>query len=451
MIAFIFSLLLVYLSLPLFNNIAGKNIQINWTRPSLWLVLITSIFLITFVSGSYPSLYLSAFSPIKVLKGTFKVGRYASLPRKALVVVQFTVSVILIIGTIVVYQQIQYAKNRPIGYDLNGLITVPIKTKDVKRNYTGLRNELLASGKFSEVSASETTITNLWWSDWGFQWRDKDPSLQDNIYRGAVDYEFGKTVGWKIKDGRDFSREFSSDSTAMILNEAAVKYMGLDNPVGENIRAYGRNYTVIGVVEDMVTQSLYESNKQTVFVIDPFNNANFINLKISPHSSASEAIEALNKIFVRHNPGTPFEYKFADDEFADKFSFEVRVGRLVGIFAGLAVFISCLGLFGLASFVAEQRTKEIGIRKVLGASVSGLWQMLSRDFVILVIIACGIAIPIGYYFTTHWLQQYDYRTEITVWVFFATAAGALVITLLTVSFQALKAALINPVNSLKTE
>ena len=450
-LGFVFAILLVQLFLPWFNEIASKSIRIEWTDPTLWLVLISSVFLIATISGSYPAFYLSAFSPIKVMKGTFKVGRNASLPRKILVVVQFSVSVILIIGTIVVYQQIQFAKNRPVGYDLAGLITIPIKTQEVKKNYNALRNDLLASGTISEVSTSETTITNLWWSDWGFEWKGKDPNLQDHIYRGAIDYEFGKTIHWKVKQGRDFSREFPSDSSAIILNEAAVKYMGFENPIGETIRGYGKNYTVIGVVEDMVTQSLYETNKQTIFVLDPFNSASFINIRINPRASASEVLEHLSQSFQKHNPKTPFEYRFADDEFAEKFSFEARVGKLVGIFAVLAIFISCLGLFGLASFVAEQRTKEIGIRKVMGATVSGLWQMLSKDFVVLIVISCFIAIPVGYFLMKGWLQQYDYRTEISVWVFLVTGIGALVITLITVSFQAVKAALMNPVRSLKSE
>ena len=450
-LAFIFSILLVHLFLPWFNLIASKNIRIDWLNPSLWLALFASALFVTLLAGSYPSFYLSAFSPIKVLKGTFRVGKYAALPRKALVIVQFSVSVILAIGATVVYQQIQFAKNRPIGYELNGLVTVPIQTQEVKKNYHVLRNELLASGVIAEVSTSETTVTNLWWSDWGYEWKGKDPNSPGHIYRGAIDYEFGKTIGWKIIEGRDFSRDFPSDSSAFILNEAAVKYMGLKNPIGENIRSLGRNYTVIGVVEDMVTQSLYESNKQTIFVLDRFDRANFINVRINPEAGASKAIEELNRLFVKYNPNTPFEYKFADDEFAGKFSFEARVGKLVGIFALIAIFISCLGLFGLASFMAEQRLKEISIRKVLGATVSGLWQMLSKDFVIMTIASCLLAAPIGYYLMNGWLQQYEYRNTISGWLLLIIGIGALMITLTTVSFQAVKAALMNPVNSLKSE
>jgi len=449
--AFVVAILFVQVSMPLFNELSGKNIRVDWTSPELWAIVFGLILMITLLAGSYPALFLSGFSPVKVLKGSFKRGSYTSWPRRVLVVIQFTVSVTLIIGTVVVYQQIQYAKNRPIGYELNGLVTVPIKTGEVKNNYRGLRNELLSTQLISQVSASETTVTNLWWSDWGFEWKGKDPNQQDNIYRGAVDYEFGKTVGWHIKEGRDFSREFVTDSSAMILNEAAVRYMGLEHPVGETIRAYGTNYTVIGVVKDMVTQSLYAPNQQTIFILDRYDRASFINIKIDPRATADEALAALNRIFVKYNPNTPFEYKFADEEFAEKFAFEARVGRLVGIFAVLAVFISLLGLFGLASYVAEQRTKEIGIRKVMGATVSRLWQLLATDFVALVMISCVIALPLGFYLMKGWLATYDYRTEISWWVLVLACVGALLVTVLTVSVQALKAALINPVKSLRSE
>jgi putative ABC transport system permease protein len=450
-LAFAFAVVLAQLSLPWFNVIAGKHIHIDWTNPLLWGMLVALIFIIALISGSYPAFYLSAFKPIKVLKGTFKAGRWASMPRKALVVLQFTVSVILTIGSIVVYQQIGFARNRPVGYELNGLVVVPIKTAEVKKNYNALRNELIASRAFEEVSTSETMVTDIWPSDWGFEWKGKDRDVQDHIYRGAIDYEFGKTVGWKIKEGRDFSRDFPSDSTGIILTETTVRYMGLKDPLGEIIRGYGKNYIVIGVVEDMITQSLYESNKPTIFVLDPFDQASFISARISAQSGVSDALDKLKTLFIKHNPNTPFEYRFADDQFSEKFDREARVGTLVGIFAILAIFISCLGLFGLASFVAEQRTKEIGIRKVLGASVLRLWRMLSRDFVVLVVISCFIAVPVAHYFVNDWLDKYQYRMEIQWWVFLATSVAAIVITLFTVSFQAIKAALMSPVNSLKSE
>lgn len=450
-LAFMVAIFIVQVSMPLFNQIAAKNIGVDWTNPLLWSVVSVLAVVVTLTAGSYPALYLSAFNPIAVLKGIHRRENNSSWLRRALVVVQFTVSVTLIIGTVVVYQQIEHARNRPVGYALDGLITVPMKTAEVKANYQGLRNELLSTRLFSDISASETTVTNLWWSDWGFEWARKDPGLQDNIYRGAVDYEFGKTVGWKIKEGRDFSRTHMGDSTAMILNEAAVKYMGFTHPVGENVRAYGRTYTVIGVVEDMLNQSLYSATQQTIFVLDPFKSANFINIRIAPDSHVATALDALNRAFAKYNPNTPFEYRFADDEFADKFAFEARVGTLVGIFAVLAVFISLLGLSGLAAYVAEQRTKEVGIRKVMGATVSRLWQLLARDFVVLVTVSCVVALPLGYYLMDSWLQAYDYRTSISWWVLLLTCVGAITVTVVTVSIQTLKAALANPAKSLRAE
>lgn len=451
LLAFTFAILLVQLLLPAFNEIAGKDITIDWLNPTIWIYSSGFILLTALLAGSYPAFYLSSFSPINVLKGRFRSGRLASLPRKALVVLQFSVSVMLVLGTIVVYQQIEFARNRPIGYNINGLITIPIKTQEVKDKYAALKAELLATGMVEVVSTSETTVTNMWWSDWGFKWKGKDPNMQDNIFRGAVDYDFGKAVKWKIKDGRDFSEDFPSDSSAMILNEAAVQYMGFDNPVGELIEAYGRTYTVIGVVEDMLTQSLYQPVGQTIFIIDPFKSANFINIRIAPQSGTTDALQMLGRIFKKYNPSTPFEHIFADDEFSEKFAFEDRVGKLVGVFSLLAIFISCLGLFGLSSFVAEQRTKEIGIRKVMGASVPRLWQMLTKDFFVLVVIACIIAIPLAHYFMSEWLTRYHYRTEVSSWIFVMTSAGALLITLFTVSFQALNAAFMNPVKSLRSE
>ena len=450
-LAFLVSLLFVQLALPWFNEVAHKKISMVWTNYGLWVFGLGMILITALISGSYPAFYLSAFRPIKVLKGTFRVGRHASLPRKALVIVQFTVSVTLIIGTIIVYQQIQFAKNRPLGYDRNGLLTIPMKTEEVKKHYAVFRNDLLATGTIAEVSRSECAVTDMWWSDYGLEWRGKDPDMQVNVHRGAVDYEFGKTVEWKIKEGRDFSRAFASDSAAMILNEAAVDYMGFENPIGENVKLYGRDYTVIGVIEDMVSQSLFDPVKQTFYIIEPFNRFEFINVRINPQASASEAVEAIAQSFKKHNPATPFEYTFADEKFANKFAFEARIGKLAGIFATLAVLISCLGLFGLSAFVAEQRTKEIGIRKVLGASVTQLWQLLSKDFVILVLISCLIAMPIAYFLLQGWLQNYEYRTEISWWVLAAAGIGALFITLLTISFQTIKAALTNPVESLRNE
>ncbi|MEM6526005.1 MAG: ABC transporter permease [Bacteroidota bacterium] len=450
-VAFVVGILLTYLSLPWFNSISEKSIAMPWFNSTLWLLILGSIFLITFVSSSYPALYLSGFNPSKALKGSFKLGKYSALPRQVLVVVQFTVSITLIIGTTVVYQQIQHAKDRPLGYNLDGLVNIPIKTNEVRRNFERFRNELAGSNSIAEVSASETSVTNIWPSDGGYEWEGKDPDMQPHIYRGAVSHDFGKTVGWKIIEGRDFSQDIASDSSAMVLNQAAVDYMGLENPVGQIIRFYGRDFKVIGVVENMLSQSAYSPTNQTAFTIGSEKRLKLIHVRANPQSSVSDAIKEIENAFYKYNTETPFEYTFADDEFAEKYAFEEQVATLVSIFTALAIFISCLGLFGLASFMAEQRSKEIGIRKVIGASIFSLWKMLSKDFVQLVIIAAFISIPLGYYFMNDWLQDYQYRMELNWWVFAFAGMAAFIVTLSTVSYQSIKAARMNPVESLKSE
>jgi putative ABC transport system permease protein len=449
-IAFGLSLLLVQLILPAFNEVADKKMFLLWSNPVFWLLSVGFTLLTGVVAGSYPALYLSSFQPIKVLKGTFRVGRFAAVPRKVLVVVQFTVSVTLIIGTIVVFRQIQHAKNRPIGYSRDELLTVPINTPDLTGHYDVLRNDLLKTGVVAEMSESSNPVTSIWAINNGYDWRGKDPSIQGNFAAVSVTHDFGKTIDWEFKEGRDFSREFATDSSAIILNETAVKFMGLKKPLGEIVKINEKPFQVIGVVKDLVMQSPYSPVFRTSFVLD-YKDVNVINIKINPAISSREALAKLEVVFKKHNPSAPFEYKFVDDEYAKKFSDEERIGKLATFFAMLAIFISCLGLFGLASFVAEQRTKEIGIRKVLGASVTNLWGLLSKDFVLLVIISCLISSPIAYYFMNDWVQKYEYHTDISWWVFIASGAGALTITLLTVSFQAIKAALMNPVKSLKTE
>ncbi len=281
-----------------------------------------------------------------------------------------------------------------------------------------------------------------------------DPNLDTDFGTIWVSNDFGKTVGWEFTGGRDFSKAYGTDSSALVLNEAAVKFMNLKDPVGKTIRWGGGNnaeeYTVIGVIKDMVMQSPYRPVKQTVFLLNR-GNENFINLKLNPQKNASESLAKIEATFKKLIPSAPFDYKFADEEYARKFSDEERIGKLAGFFTILAVLISCLGLFGLASFMAEQRKKEIGVRKVLGASIANVWGLLSKEFVILVIISCLIAIPIAYYYLHEWLQQYQYRTSITWWVLLGSVIGALFITLATVSYQAIKAALANPVKSLRSE
>jgi len=450
-IAFLFGLLLVQLSLPFFNEVSDKKMSVLWGSPLFWLIGIGFSLFTGLIAGSYPALYLSSFQPVKVLKGTFRVGRLAAMPRKILVVLQFAVSVVLIIGTIIVFQQIQFAKNRPVGYDRNGIVVVPLQTEEVGKKYEAVKNDLLASGAVASIAESENQLTDIYISNGGFTWKGKDPALQEEFVSMSVSSEFGKTMGWKIKEGRDFNAAFKSDSSGFIINEAAVKYLGFKNPVGQTINWLGnKTYTIIGVVKNMVNRSVYEPAQQTFFYLrkGPLGN---VNIRINPNMSTHDAISKIGAIFKKYDPNTPFEYHFVDENYAKKFENEERIGKLASCFASLAIFISCLGLFGMASFMAEQRIKEIGVRKVLGASVFNLWRLLSKDFVALVIISLIIATPIAWYFMHKWLQNYQYRAQITWWVFAATALGAVVITLLTVSYQSIKAAMANPVKSLKTE
>ena len=449
-LSFLMSLLLVAIALPLFNEISDKQLNILWTNKVFWLSCIAFILITGIIAGSYPALYLSSFQAVKVLKGTFRAGRFASLPRKVLVVCQFTVSVSLIIGTIIVYEQIQHTKNRPVGYDREGLIYINMKTSDIHEHFTAVRNELLQSGAVVEMAESNSSVIKYSSNHSDLHWKGKDP---DFYYHFAIEWvgpEYGRTVGWQFTYGRDFSRDIKSDLEGIVINESSAKYMGLEDPVGEVVKWQDRNYTILGIVKDMVVESPYQATRPAVYMPLAWYGSAVL-LKINPEVSTADALNKIHKVWRQYAPGMPFEYNFADEQYAKKFSNEVRIGKLASIFAVLAIFISCLGLFGLASFVTEQRTKEIGIRKIVGASLYNVWGMLTREFVVLVVISLVVAIPIAYYFLDHWLQQYEYRTEMAWWIFAATGMGSLLITLLTVSFQAIKAAMMNPVRSLRSE
>jgi putative ABC transport system permease protein len=448
--AFVLSIALVLLALPFFNEVAGKKMSIPWSSPLFWLLGIGFSLITGLVSGSYPALYLSSFQPVKVLKGTFKVGHLAAIPRKILVVIQFTVSVTLIIGTIVVFRQIQFAKNRPVGYSRDGLVTLPMATGDIHKQFNAFKDDLLKSGTIVSIAEAGSPTTGNYSSNSGFDWKGKDPGLAVEFPNIDVSHDYGKTVAWQFTAGRDLSTAYPSDSLAFVINETAAKYMGLKNPIGEILKWDGVPYHIIGVAKDMVSESPYSPVRPTLFHLLK-GGGDFVIVKINPKISTSEALSKIEKLYKTYNPAQPFEYQFVDEEYAKKFGDEERIGKLASSFASLAIFISCLGLFGMASFMAEQRIKEIGVRKVLGASVFNLWSLLSKDFVLLVIIALMIASPIAYYFMNNWLQGYQYRSDMAWWIFAVTGIGAMAITLLTVSYQSIKAALANPVKSLKTE
>jgi ABC-type antimicrobial peptide transport system permease subunit len=379
-----------------------------WDNLTFWLSGITFIIFTGLLAGSYPALYLSAFQPLKVMRGLFRTGRQGATPRKILVVVQFAVSVVLVIGTIVVYQQIQYAKNRSVGYSRDGLLTVRMVSPEFYQKMDVLRAELKNAPAVAEVAQSFGPVTYIWSSQGGFNWKGKIPEQQAEFATLSISPEYGRTVGWEFIDGRDFSRDLASDSAGFVITESAAREMGLENPVGEIIhwepgwRASG-DFQILGVIKDMVMESPYGTPMPTIFFVN--NNGSWINIRLNPKVDTREALREIEAVISKVVPSNPFDYKFADQEFALKFAAEERIGRLASMFATLALLISCLGLFGLSSYVAEQRTKEIAIRKVVGASVVGLWRLLSRDFVVLVVVASVIAIPIAYYGLSSWLSS----------------------------------------------
>ena len=449
--AFVLALLLAQLLLPFFNEVAGKKMSIPWVTPIFWVCALAFLLVMGFLSGSYPALYLSSFNPVKVLKGAFQPGRSAVIPRKVLVVVQFTVSIGLAICTMVVYRQIQFAKDRPLGFNQNRLITVPLNSPSLNANYDALRLELLNTGAATNVAESSSPTTGVYSGANNLVWTGKDPNRQAAFGTISSSSEYGPTIGWNIMAGRDFSAGLKTDSVAFVLNEAAVKQMGLLQPIGERVKWHDKDFTIIGVVRDMVMTSPFLSSMPTVFMMNTERSMNVIVIKLAPDRPAAESLTAIAAVFRKFSPDVPFDYQFEDEQYATKFATEQRIGNLARGFSLLALFISCIGIFGMASFVTEQRRKETGVRKVLGASVIGVWALLSRDFVTLVLISLAIASPVAWYFMHGWLQHYEYHTSIS-WTIFAIAGiGVVVLTLLAVSYQSIKTALENPVNSLRSE
>ncbi|HET6253255.1 MAG TPA: FtsX-like permease family protein [Puia sp.] len=466
-LAFVPALLLAALTLPSFNQLAAKQLAMPWTNPVFWALAAGFVLFTGLVSGSYPALYLSSFNPVTTLKGKIRAGQWSALPRKALVVLQFTVSATLIISTIVVYRQLLFAKDRPVGYTRSGLLMVPMTSQEFIDKYDVLRNRLKQTGVVAEIAESESPLTDVSSHNGGFDWPGKPAGLQEDFGTLTVTYEYGQTIGWQFLAGRDFSRAYGHDSAAFVINESAAKYMGLRNPAGAAgggsvAAAVGTDihwkndwlkvdttFKIIGVIRDMVMQSPYDAVKPTIFRLGA--NPNWIYVRIDPRANTHEAIPKIAAVFKDLIPSTPFEYRFADEAYATKFATEERIGKVAGVFATLAVLISCLGLFGMALFIAEQRTREIGIRKVLGATVFTLWVLLSREFVTLVLLSIAIATPAAWYLMQGWLRNYPLHVGIAWWIYVATGIGAIAITLLTVSYQAIRTAMANPVNSLRSE
>lgn len=450
-IAFVVSVVIVLAILPGFNNLANKHVELPADNLFFIGTSLAFVLLIGLLSGSYPALYLSSFNSIQTLKGTFLLGRFAAVPRKVLVVIQFAVSVTIIIGTAIVYQQISHVKDRSVGFERNNLIYHLANTAELSNlKYDVLRNSLLATHAVEEVSQSDYSVTSGGNLGSDFVWDGMDQKNNALFEVLLSTFNHAKTLGLQIVEGRDFSEKFSTDSSAILINETAANLIGRKNIIGKVIRRNGMTLQVVGVVKDALFNSPYRNAFPQIYAIDN-NQRNVINIRLKSTETTSKAIGKVSDVFKKLNPSAPFDHKFVDKEFAKKFDTDERIGKLSTIFAILAIFISCLGLFGLASFVAEQRIKEIGVRKVLGATTINLWALLSKDFVFLVLISVFIASPIAYYLMSFWINKYTYHTEISLLTFVLTGISALLISLLTVSYQAIRAALMNPVKSLKTE
>jgi putative ABC transport system permease protein len=450
-LAFLLSLVFVQLALPQFNTLTGSLVQIPFSDPVFWCIMIGYVLITGLLAGSRPAFYLSAFNPVKVLKGSIQIGKAAALPRKILVVLQFSCSVAFIISTVIIYQQIQYAKDRPTGYNADRLVST-FMTKDLADHYDALKNDLVVSGMVENVTKASSPVTNIGWHTGIGSWPRQTAGEQAiNVGTIITDDNYFKTVGMKLIDGKNFSGDFNTDANNIIVNEAAVRRMGLKEPINQLIGFNGINgpSRIIGVVKDALMESPFTPVEPLIFTHGQFGTQ--VIYRLAPGVNPHTAIEKIGKLFNKYNPAYPFTYEFVNEAYDHKFNLETLVGKLAGIFAGLAIFVSCLGLFGLAAYVAEQRTKEIAIRKVLGASITRVWILLSGDFILLVTISCVIASPIAFYFLSNWLQKYDYRIIIGPTVFVLSAIVTIIITLITISFQAIKAALANPVKSLKTE
>jgi putative ABC transport system permease protein len=439
------------LLLPVFNHLAGKRLSIPYANPSFWCIAVSFTLFTGLISGSYPALFLSGFQPVKVLTGRYRSATSAVILRKALVILQFTVSVSLIIATAIIYQQIDFAKARPIGYNRDGLIAFRMNTNDIyNASYNTLRADLLSSGAVLNMAQSANAATEQPPNLGDIDWEGKSPQSKPSFTLIDVTHDFGATIGWTMAKGRDFTRAFVTDSNAILINESAARLIGWEDPIGKSIRFWGEYRRIIGVVKDIVNGSPYQPVMPTLFPMS-YHDVNYITMRLNPDLPATTALNKIAAILRKYDPVSPFDPRFLSDDYTLKFSGEQQVARIATVFALLAIFISCLGLLGLASFMAEKRTREIGIRKVLGATVTQLITLLSVDFLKLVFLALCLAIPISAWAMHRWLLDYPYRIGLSPWVFAAAGTGAIFIALLTVGAQAFRSALTNPAKSLRSE
>ena len=443
------ALLTVILLLPAFNNLTGKSIHIPFQNPLFWLVISSLAVLTGVIAGSYPAFFLSALNPIKVLKGSKALGGRSIILRKGLVVFQFSLSIMLIVGMIVVYQQLEYVQKKNLGFDRENLIYFSLEG-DLIKNYDVMKEEISNISAVRSVSEMAETPSSSSFGTEGISWEGSDKNDRVRFTPMGVNYDFVKTMNISFREGRDYSKAFGYDSTGVIINEAALKAIGFKDPIGKTLNWGNNKAHIIGVVKDFHFQSLRTVIRPMItYLVKKPQSGNVI-VRISA-GKTKEALAEIEKVCKRLNPNYPFSYSFTDQEYAKYYQSEQVVSKLSSYFAFMAIFISCLGLFGLAIFSAEQRTKEIGIRKVLGASVTGIVSLLSKDYIKLLVLAIVISSPIAWYTMHQWLSDFAYRIDIQWWVFVVAGVLVAAIAMMTVGFQSIKAAVMNPVKSLKVE
>jgi predicted permease len=443
------ALTFVWLAMPTFNALTQKNMSLPLSAPGFWLSIAGLTLITGFVSGSYPAIFLSSFQPVKVLKGSLQSNAKATFFRKGLVIFQFVLSIALIIGTIVVSQQVNYMQTTNLGYDRENLLYIPLEG-DLRNNYDVFKDEALKKPGVKSISSISQPPTGIENGTGGVEWDGKDQSTRPMFTQVAVSYDFSKTMNIRIAKGRDYSKSFATDSVGYIVNEEALKKISYKDPIGKPLTFWGKKGKIIGVVKDFHFTSLHDPIKPLIVRLGANDNFYWILVRTEA-GKTKQAIAGLESLCKQLNPKFPFTYQFSDEEYQKLYRSEQVISKLSGYFSFLAIFISCLGLLGLAMFTAEQRTKEIGIRKVLGASTSSLFTLLSEEFLLYVLIALVIASPLAWLMMHKWLQDYSYRIDISLWIFVMAGSIAILISLATVSFQAFKAALANPVKSLRTE
>lgn len=445
-IAIVLGLTLVSVSLTAFNSLTGKLLHIPFDQPDFWLYLIGLLVLTGLFAGSYPAFFLSAFNPMKVLKGAVSPRSGDLVFRRGLVVFQFMLSLILIVGTVVIYQQLQYFQNKNLGYDRENLINIPLDG-DLPKNYQVFKEELLRmSGIQSATHMYASPLGNGNTTE-SVSWTGKNPDASISFNNTAVGFDFVKTMKVKVTEGRDFSADFGNDSTNYLINQAAAKRIGYKDPVGQPLTFWSKPGKIIGVVEDFHFSSLHQAINPLIIRLADGHYGNML-IRTQP-GQTKEALASIESVYKKFNPKFPFTYAFVDAGYETLYRSENIVGTMAAIFAFLAIFIACLGLFGLAAFTAEQRTKEIGVRKVMGASVAGIVALLSGDFLKLVLIGVVISSPVAWYVMNQWLDNFAYKIDIQWWVFVLAGLLAICIAMITISYQSIRAAMMNPVKSLR--